>query len=794
MKVSYKWLKDYVDIEVAPEKYASAMTMTGSKVEGIEILGEEIVNVVVAKILSIKEHPDADNLVVCSVDSGDGNVQVVTGAKNVREGDYIPLAKIGAKLPGGIKLKKTKLRGVLSEGMMCSIQELGLTKNDIPDADEDGILILDEEYPIGTDIKEVLGLDDIIFEFEITSNRPDCLSIIGIARETAVTFDKELKISSKDYKSISDNINDYISIEVEDSDLCPRYSAKLVKDINIKKSPKWMRERLRAAGVRPINNIVDITNFVMLEYGQPMHAFDMDYIEGNKIVIRRAKKDEVISTLDEQERKLDNNMLVISDDKKAVAVAGVMGGENSEVIDSTKTILFESANFLPGSVRSTSKKLGLRTESSIRFEKGIDIENTIKALDRACQLIEELEAGKVVGGLIDIKGKRNSNPSIVFNPSKLNKFLGTDIDEKFMTATLQKLGFDVDTEKMIIKVPSFRLDVENEADIAEEVLRIYGYEKIPSTRLIGETTIGVKNNEQIIEDKIKDNLVAGGLNEIITYSFMGTKVFDMLKVPMGNDLRNAVKIKNPLGEENSLMRTTTMHGMLETISRNINHGIKKGEFFELGKIFIPSVDLEKELHHEKKIVSIGMYGSADFYDIKGVVEELLKSLGINDCDFTPETQEMSFHPGRTSRIFLGKTALGIIGEVHPDVLEKYDISSRTYIGMLDFNCILSNAKPVREFKPLPKYPAISRDIALIVDKNIMVKQIEAIIKDSSGKLLESIELFDVYTGEQIPEDKKSVAYSITYRDNEKTLRDDEINSIFNKIIDKLKNNIGAELR
>jgi len=794
MKVPMSWLNDYVDIDITPEEYAAGMTMSGSKVEGIEKTGDEIQNVVVGKILSVEKHPNADSLQVCQVDFGSEQVQIITGAKNIKVGDYVPVARHGSKLPGGITIKKSKLRGLESNGMMCSINELGLTKDDYPNAPEDGILILEGEPPLGQDIREVLGLNENVIEFEITSNRPDCLSVIGLARETAATFDKRMVYPEVTVKEADGSINDYISIEVLEPELCPRYAARVVKNVKIESSPRWMRERLIACGIRPINNIVDITNYVMLEYGQPMHAFDLRNLSGNKVIVRRAKDGEIIQTLDEQERELDSSMLVIADAEKPVAVAGVMGGANSEISADTNTILFESANFFGSSVRLTAKKLGMRTEASSRYEKGLDAENVRKALDRACQLIVQLGAGEVVGGFIDIDNSNKKPVQILLRPEKINAFLGTNIKTEDMVDILERLEFEVDSESMMITVPSFRPDIEVEADIAEEIARIYGYNNIPSTLLSGEATQGRRTRKQMLESKVKDCLVGQGLSEVITYSFTGPKVFDDLNLPADSGLRNAVTITNPLGEENSIMRTTTLPSMLEVMSRNYNHRIESVALFELGAVYIPKSLPVQELPEEKKVITVGMYGNTDFYDLKGIVEELISLVGIKEYTIERVIDHPSFHPGRTARICIDDIELCIFGEIHPEVLENFEIGTRAYVAMMDFNTLYEKANWKVQYKQLPKYPAVTRDIAMLVKDEVMVKDIESIIKKYSGKLLEELKLFDVYKGKQVPEGMKSVAYSIVFRAVDRTLTDEDINSVFNKIVNALQINLGAQLR
>ncbi len=796
MKVPLSWLKDYVDIKVSPKEYANALTLSGSKAEGIETLGEDITKVVVGKIVSLEKHPDADKLQVSKVDTGSELIQIVTGAQNISVGDYIPVALVGATLPGDKKISKGKLRGVESFGMMCSIQELNLTRDDFPHAAEDGIFILEQEYPLGKDIKEVLGINEIIVDFEITSNRPDCFSMIGMARESAVTLGNTLKKPEiKVKEEAGDNANNYASVEILDPDLCPRYAARIVKDIKIKPSPKWMRDRLKAAGVRPINNIVDITNYVMLELGQPMHAFDLENLDGKKIIVRRAKDAESIYTLDDQERKLDSSMLVIADANKPVAVAGVMGGANSEVTESTKTILFESANFNGISVRLTAKKLGLRTEASSRFEKGLDVENVITAVDRAVQLVEELGAGKVCKGIIDCYAKKAESIKLPLMPEKINAFLGTSIDTQYMLKLFKDLEFGVDESSMTLTVPSFRPDVEREADVAEEVARFYDYNNIKATLLSGkEATQGQKTFKQKVEDVIKNTMISCGLSETMTYSFTSPKVWDKINLPQDSELRNAVVISNPLGEDYSVMRTTTLPDMLDVISRNYNRRIEEAGFFELSLVYLPESIPVKTLPYEKPVLTLGMYGNTDFYHLKGTVEELLSNLKITGYEFEPENECPAFHPGRTAKLIIKGRKIGVIGEIHPDVIDNFEAPERTYIGIIDIEPLVENATFSASYKQLPKFPAVTRDIAMLVKDEVMVKQIENIIKQRSGKILEDVKLFDVYKGKQVTEGMKSVAYSITFRAGDRTLTDEEVNKVMAKILDGLKINLGAQLR
>ncbi|TYQ16247.1 UNVERIFIED_CONTAM: phenylalanyl-tRNA synthetase beta subunit [Acetivibrio alkalicellulosi] len=793
MKAPIKWLKDYVNINVSPKEFSDAMTMSGSKVEGIEVQGEEITKVVVGKILSLEKHPDADKLQVCQVDVGNEVIQIVTGAQNINVGDFIPAALVGATLAQGKKISKGKLRGIESSGMMCSIEELGLEKEDYPDAPDDGIYILGKEYPLGLDIKEVLGLNDTTVEFEITSNRPDCLSIIGLAREAAATLKTEFIRPTVSIKEEGDEAQKYASVEIKDPELCPRYAARIVKDVKIETSPKWLRDRLKAAGVRPINNIVDITNYVMLEYGQPMHAFDLRDIEGEKIIVRRALDGEGIKTLDDIDRKLDSSMLVIADEKRAVAVAGVMGAANSEVREDTKNILFESANFNGTSVRLTAKKLGLRTEASGRFEKGLDVQNVVSALDRAVQLVEQLNAGTVCKGIIDCFAKKDEERILKFNTDNINKLLGTQVSTEEMIDIFKSLEIDVDADNFTVKIPSFRKDLEREADLAEEVARFYGYNNIEATLLAGKaSSMGKKTYKQKIEDIIKNTMISCGLSEVYTYSFTSPKVLDKIRLPEDSELRKTVVIQNPLGEDFSIMRTTTIPEMLQVISTNYNRRIEEVNLFETSFVYLPK-DI-KELPVEKPVLTLGMYGKVDFYTLKGVVEELLLKLGITNYSFSPQKDNPTFHPGRTAVININDKYAGIIGEIHPEVTDEFECPERTYLGVIEIEKLIEFSKMEAEYKSLPKFPAVTRDIAMLVKDEIMVKEIEDILLQRGGKILEEIKLFDVYKGKQVPEGMKSVAYSITFRASDKTLTDEDVNKVMAKILNGLKTNIGAELR
>lgn len=793
MNLPMSWLGDYMDIDVTPKEYADRLTMTGSKVEGYENMGESVQNVVAGKVLTCVDHPDSDHLHVCTVDAGTGEVlQIVCGAPNVKEGIIAPIALVGAVLPGG-KIKKGKLRGVESCGMICSHDELGITEDMLGYEPEYGILILPDDTPIGKDIKDIFGMNETVVEFEITSNRPDCFSIIGLARETAASFNKKFTVPEIKFTENSENIADTISVEVLDKDKCKRYCARMVKDVKIAPSPSWMQERLRACGVRPINNIVDITNYVLLEYGQPMHAFDLRDLEDNKIVVRRAQDGEAIKTLDEQDRKLTAEDLVIADGKRAVAIAGVMGGFNSEVKDDTTTVVFESATFDGASVRLTAQRVGLRTEASSRYEKGLDYNNTVPAVERACQLVEQLGCGTIVGGMIDVMGNVTDMKTLPLRPEKINAFLGTDIPTADMIKIFDALEIETDLDKMTVTPPSFRPDLEGEADIAEEVARFYGYDNVPTTLLSGEATCGRKTERQQIQDKVNELLTAQGMYEIYTYTFTSPSIFDKLNIPTDSALRKTVVISNPLGEDTSVMRTTTIASMLDTLSRNYNYRNASAKMFEVGKVFIPTE--QGKLPDEITKITMGMYGdNADFYDIKGICENMFENLNVKKVKYVAVTDNPTFHPGRCAKISAGGKTLGIIGEVHPSVTRKYGIETPVYIAELDFENVFLNIDSNIKFTELPKFPAVTRDIAMLVDKTVPVADIEEIIRKASGKMLESINLFDVYEGEQIPEGKKSVAYNAVYRAADRSLTGDEVQKVFDKAVKNLEYNLGAQLR
>ena len=800
MNLSRKWLTDYVDVtEVNNKDYCDRMTDTGSKVEGFEVLADDIDNVVVGKITKITKHENSDHLQICMLDVGEENeIQIVTGAQNVFEGAVVPVAKAPAKLPGDIVIKAGKLRGVESNGMLCSIAELGLTTHDMPTAIENGIFILNDldeavNFTLGMDIKEALMLSDDVVEFEITPNRPDCLSVIGLARESAASFDKELNIQAPKVNGISDGdkIENYIKVDIESS-LCKRYSARVVKNIKIEPSPLWLRMRLRASGVRPINNIVDITNYVMLEYGQPMHAFDYKCLDGSHIIVREAGEGECFKSLDDIDHTLKAGMLVISDEKKAVALAGVMGGANSEITDETKTVVFESANFDGPSVRVTSRALGMRTESSARFEKGIDEEATIPAIERACELVELLGAGDVVDGIIDVYPNKKAVREIKLDSDRINSFLGTNISKEEMIRILTSLTFKVENDT--VYVPSYRDDVEGMQDVAEEIARIYGYNEIETTNVVASLTQGERTPRQAYDVKVKDTLCAMGLYEINTFSFISPKYYDKICMPKDDKRRSSVVISNPLGEDTSVMRTTSMPSMLEVLSKNHNLKNEEAMLYEVATIYLPNEDKTK-LPEEPKEIAIGMYGSVDFYDLKGVIEGLLDNCGIKGYYVRAEENDPSFHPGRCAKIYANNdTCLGIFGEIHPLVSANYSFTKRVYVGVLDFEAMFDNHIAESKYTPLPKFPALTRDFSFVCDESLEVGTIEGVMKKAGVKLLESVKLFDIYRGAQVGENKKSVSFSVSLRASDRTLNDEEADGAVKKIIKALEKELGITLR
>lgn len=786
MKLPMSWLKDYMNIDgIEPADYIHRMTMSGSKVEGIENPGAEIKNVVVGKIEKIDKHPDADKLVVCQVNVGDETVQIVTGAPNVFEGAVVPVAKHKSNLPGGVKITKGKLRGVESFGMMCSTDELGISQERAT-----GILILPDDTPIGADICDVLGLNENIVEFEITSNRPDCMSIIGLARESAVTYDRPFQIPEAVYHASAEKTEESASVTVEDAELCPRYIAHTVKNVKIGPSPEWMQKRLQACGIRAINNVVDITNYIMLEYGQPMHAYDLDHVVGKHITVRRAKDGELLETLDSQPRELDSSMIVIADDERAIGVAGVMGGANSEVTEATTTVLFEAANFHSAMIRRTAKKLGMRTEASALFEKGLDSENAMLAMERACQLMEELGAGEPLSGCIDVYGYHKPIVELPFEGEKMRTFLGMDISDLEMQNILKRLGFRV--ENGTIYAPSFRSDIECRADIAEEVARIYGYDNIPTTLMNSEVVVGGKTAQQRLEDSVKNAMTAAGFYEMVTYSFIDPKECVLAGIPEDDERYRFVRIQNPLGEENSVMRTTMLPSALEILSINYRRRNPSAALFELDYVYTPVVG--EKLPKEHKILSVGMYGNGDFYALKGTIEGIAAAIGMPKLKFTAEQENTSFHPGRCARVYANGVLLGIMGQVHPRVARNYKIQTEVYAAELDFEVMAQLAHADKHYAALPKFPAVTRDIAMVVDEKIPVGDVEDIFDKHIAGIIESYSLFDVYRGLQVGKDKKSVAYSLTFRAADHTLTDDEVGEVMDAILKDLKEKLGADLR
>lgn len=786
MNLPLSWLKDYMNTDgIDDATYAHMLTMSGSMVEGIENPANEIKNVVIGKVLKIEPHPDADKLVVCQVEVGEAEpIQIVTGAPNVFEGAVIPVAKHKSTLPGGIKITKGKLRGVTSMGMMCSTDELGIS-----DERATGILILPEDTPIGADVTEVLGLNESVAEFEITSNRPDCMSIIGLARESAATFGREFKIPEVSVPENGESIHDYASVEIENPDLCSRFVGRVVKNVKIGPSPEWMQKRLKACGIRAINNVVDITNYIMLEYGQPMHAYDLNHVAGHKIIVRNAKEGEQLETLDDQPRTLPSSMIAISDAEKAIGVAGVMGGANSEVSEDTTLVMFEAACFHPVAVRRGAKALGMRTDASALFEKGLDAENCLAAINRACQLMTELGVGEVVGGIIDLYPGKKEQRVLPFEPEKMNHFLGLNVPVAKMIAILESLEFKIEGDK--VYVPSFRNDVEGVADVAEEVARIYGYDKIPTTMMSGGGMGGGKNQKQKLEDLIRETLTDAGLYESMTYSFIDPKENDMVAIPTDDIRRNVVVISNPLGEENSVMRTDMLSSVMKVLRTNYSRRNAEVGIFEIGTVYLPEGDT---LPRETQIVAMATYGMGDFYDMKGKVEQLLEEIGIADYDFIPCGEDASFHSGRCANLLLDGKKVGVIGQVHPKVATAFKVGTEVYAAMIDFEALLGGYTTDRQYKQLPKFPATGRDIAVLLDAAVNVGEIEKIIKKQNSPILESFKLFDVYQGEQVGEGKKSVAYSLSFRAEDRTLTDEEVNAVMDKVLDDLQKELHAELR
>ena len=794
MNISRKWLREFVDITATDKEYDSVMTLAGQKVETTERMDAEIKNVVVGKVLSMKKHENSDHMWVCMVDCGIGEpVQIVTGAQNVHEGDLVPVAQHNSYLPGGIHITKGKLRGVESCGMLCSYKELGLTEHDCPEAYADGIWILNNEgCKVGEDMNVVIGNDDSIVEFEITNNRPDCYSLIGLARETAAAFNVPMKHHEPVVKGGAEgNLCDLLDVDVQADDLCPRYTARMVRNVKIAPSPKWMRQRLRSAGIRPINNIVDITNYVMVEYGQPMHAFDYRYVKGGKIVVRRAGADKTLTTLDGSVRVLQPDMLVIADETKPVGLAGVMGGENSEIVADTVDVVFESANFLGSSIRKTALALGMRTDASAKFEKDIDPMLTVPAVNRACELVELLGAGEVMDGMIDVLNYVPQPVTVKLDPERINALLGTNISEADMIEYLRRE--EVPVVDGMIQVPSWRPDLRVMADIAEEVARYYGYNNIETTLMRGATTMGGYSDEQKLENAAGAAARALGYSEIITYSFVSPSSFDAIRIPADSPLRKTVKLVNPLGEDTSIMRTVILPSMLDILSRNFAFKNKGVKLYEIGKIYLP-VEGEK-LPNEPKRMIFGTYGEHEnFFTLKGEVDALLEQLNVHPATYVADTKNPSYHPGRCADIMIDGKKLGVIGQIHPLVAEGYGISGEVYVAELDFTGLQSALAPERVFHSLPKFPTVSRDLALVCDEAMTVGMLEACIKKAGGKLLRSIQLFDIYRGSGIAPGKKSVAFSLELRADDRTLTDEDTTGVTNAVLEKLKNDLGVTLR
>ncbi len=804
MNTPLSWIKAYVpELECSDQEYTDAMTLSGTKVENFERLDADLDKIVVGQIEKIERHPDADKLIVCQVNVGNETVQIVTGAPNVSEGDKVPVVldggKVagghdGSKTAGGIKIKKGKLRGIESFGMMCSIEELGSSRDFYPNAPEDGIYILPQDTVVGSDVIELLGLKDSVFEYEVTSNRVDCFGIIGIAREAAATFRKEFAKPQPKETGRGGNAADYVSVEIKDADLCRRYCARVVKNVKIAPSPEWMQRRLAACGIRPINNLVDITNYVMEEYGQPMHAFDLNTIKGNKIIVRRANDGEKFVTLDTQERTLDKEMLMICDEEKAVGVAGVMGGENSKITDDIKDVLFEAACFDGTNIRLTSKRLGLRTDASSKFEKGLDPNNAKDAIDRACELIEELGCGEVVSGMVDVYPNPVESKKIPLNVEKINKLLGTNVTLDEVKEYFARLELVIDENEGMVIIPTFRQDLLCEADLAEEVARFFGYDNIPTTLPSGEATAGKLSFKLRVEDVAKDVAEFCGFSQGMNYSFESPKVFDKLLIPEDSSLRQTVTILNPLGEDFSIMRTTSLNGMLTSLATNYNRRNKNVKLYELGNIYIPKSVPVTELPEERMQLTFGMYGDYDFFDMKGVVEELFDKIGLDKKEeYDPTDKKPFLHPGRQADIIYNNKKVGFLGEIHPEVLDNYDIGERAYVAVIDMPEIVELATFDRKYVGVPKYPATTRDIAMVMPKTILVGQVEKVFDKRGGKLLESYSLFDVYEGSQIKDGYKSVAYSLTFRANDRTLEDKEVVVVMDKILEELKG-MGIELR
>ncbi|MBO3280134.1 phenylalanine--tRNA ligase subunit beta [Intestinimonas butyriciproducens] len=798
MKLSREWLNEFTPVSAPDRDFAEAMTLSGSKVEITEVEGAEIENVVVGKVLSLIRHPNSDHMWICQVDiGGAAPIQIVTGAQNVREGDLVPVAKDGSTLPGGVHITAGTLRGEASVGMLCSYKELGMTDHDWPLSIVDGIFILNSDPDLsardlrpGDDLRAAIGYHDHVVEFEITPNRPDCLSVIGLAREAAATFGTPLTLHTPEVKGGGPGaLRDLLDVETPDADLCPRYTARMVRNVKIGPSPLWMRQRLRAMGVRPINNIVDITNYVMLEYGQPMHAFDYRYVKGGRIIVRRAKDGETLTTLDGTPRKLNPSMLVIADAHRAVGLAGIMGGLNSEIVDDTVDVVFESANFDGTTIRRTALSFGMRTEASAKYEKGLDPMNTLPAVNRACELVELLGAGEVVDGVIDILNHVPQPTVLDLEPEKINDLLGTDVSGEEMASILRKLDFQVEGDR--ITVPSWRGDVLTMADLAEEVARFHGYNRIPVTLMRGTTTQGGYSPAQRLERRLGQTCRSAGYDEIITYSFISPTYYDKIGWAPEDPRRRSLKILNPLGEDTSIMRTTTLPSMLEILARNYNFRNKSARLYELGRIYLPRAD---GLADEPKVLSLGAYGDIDFFGLKGVVEALLHSIRVGGVSYQACRDNASYHPGRCATVCVGGEQIGVLGQIHPTVCANYGVDTALYCAELSFEALMRFQGPEREYVPLPKFPSVARDIAVVCDASIPVATLENCISRGARGLLKEVELFDIYTGAPIPAGKKSVAFNLTLRSDERSLTAAEADEDVKSVLELLQKELGAVLR
>lgn len=805
MNTPLSWIKAYVpELACEDREYCDAMTLSGTKVEGFERLDKNLEKIVVGHIEKIERHPDADKLIICQVNIGTETIQIVTGAQNLKEGDYVPTVLDGGRVAGGhdggplpengIKIKAGKLRGVESHGMMCAIEELGSSRDMYPEAPEDGVYVFQKPVKPGEDAVEALGLHDTVVEYEVTSNRVDCYSILGIAREAAATFRKPFVPPVVEVKGNDEDVSKYISVEIKDRDLCTRFCARVCKNIRIAPSPEWMQRRLAACGIRPINNLVDITNYVMMEYGQPMHAYDLNNVSGNKIIVRRAKDGDEFQTLDGQVRKLDSEMLMICDAEKEIGLAGIMGGENSKITDDVQTVLFEAATFNGANIRKSSKRVGLRTDASGIFEKGLDPRNAEAAINRACQLIEELGCGEVVSGMVDVCGELKANVVLPFEPARYNKLLGTDVSEQEMLDIFKMIGVAYDGEKGTLTVPTFRQDILRQCDIAEEVARFYGYDKIPTTLPTGEATTGKLPFKLRIEQKARDIAEYCGFSQGMCYSFESPKVFDKLLLAADDPARQAITIANPLGEDFSIMRTVSLNGMLISLATNYNRRNKDVRLYELGNIYLPKSLPLTELPEERMQFTLGMYGDCDFFDMKGVVEEFLESIGMHKREsYDPKAGRNYLHPGRQANILYEDQLIGYLGEVHPEVCDNYDLKTRAYVAVLDIPAILPYATFDRKYEGIAKYPAVLRDISMVVPKSVLAGQIEAVIAQRGGKILEDYRLFDIYEGDQIKDGYKSMAYSITFRAKDRTLEEADVTGAMKKILNGLEG-MGIELR